>query len=171
MAGMVHQLIDVMKEQTERHTELYGLSLEEKDAIVKNDVAQLQNLLNLKNMVLSQTSRLEKQRISLVNDIAEVTGNAKDDITLSDVIEILKDRPEEQELLRESGTALRESVEKLKEINDLNKSLIESSLEFVEYSLNALRSTIAPEPPEYPTMKKQPLDDDAGSAGTFNTTS
>ncbi|MCL1845408.1 MAG: flagellar protein FlgN [Defluviitaleaceae bacterium] len=170
MAGMVHQLISVMKEQTERHTELYGLSLEEKDAIVKNDVEQLQSLLNLKNMVISQTGRLEKQRISLVTDIAEVTGNAKDDITLSDVVEILKDRPEEQEMLKDAGEKLRESVEKLKEINDLNKSLIESSLEFVEYSLNALRSTIAPEPVEYPTMKK-PLADDASNAGTFDKTS
>ncbi|MCL2356426.1 MAG: flagellar protein FlgN [Defluviitaleaceae bacterium] len=169
MAGMVHQLINIMKEQTERQTELYGLSLEEKEAIVKNDIEQLQNLLGLKNMVLSQTHRLEKQRIALVEDIADVTGNKKDDIALSDVIEILKDKPEEQEELREVGNALRESVEKLKEINEVNKSLIESSLEFVEYSLNALRSTIAPEPVEYPTLKK-PLADENGGAGTYNTT-
>lgn len=167
MAGMIDQLVDVMKEQTERHNELYGLSLEEKDAIVKNDIETLQNLVNLKNMVISQTNKLEKQRVSLVNDIAEVTGCKGDDLSLADVIEILKNRPKEQEKLREAGTALRESVEKLKEINDLNKSLLESSLEFVEYSLNALRSTIAPEPTPYPAMKK-PFADEAGDTGTFN---
>ncbi|MDR0273533.1 MAG: flagellar protein FlgN, partial [Clostridiales bacterium] len=131
VAGMIDQLVDVLKNQTERHNELYGLSLEEKDAIVKNDIESLQNLVKLKNMVISQNNRLEKQRISLVNDIAEVTGNKKDDISLADVIEILKEQPAEQEKIREAGTALRESVNKLKEVNDLNKSLLESSLEFV----------------------------------------
>lgn len=168
MAGMINQLVDVMNEQTERHTELYGLSLEEKDAIVKNDIDTLQNLVNLKNMVISQNNRLEKQRVALVKDIAEVTGHKSDNISLADVIEILKEQPAEQEKLRESGNKLKEAVNKLKEINDLNKSLLESSIEFVEYSLNALRSTIAPEPPEYPT-RIQPPDD--GNSGTFDATS
>jgi flagellar biosynthesis/type III secretory pathway chaperone len=167
MAGMIDQLVDVMKQQTERHNELYGLSLEEKDALIQNDIETLQNLVNLKNMVISQNNRLEKQRISLVKDIAEVMGHKiTDELALSDVIEILKDQPTEQEKLREAGTALRESVNKLKEINDLNKTLLESSLEFVEYSLNALRSTISPEPPEYPTKIQS---NDGGNTGTFNT--
>jgi flagellar biosynthesis/type III secretory pathway chaperone len=168
MAGMIDQLADVMMEQAERHNELVGLSLEEKDAIIQNDIETLQKLVNLKNMVLSQNSRLEKQRISLVNDIAEVTGNKKGDLSLADVIEILKDQPQEQEKLRESGNTLREAVGKLKEVNELNKSLLESSIEFVEYSLNALRSTISPEPPEYPTKMQQMSGD---GAGTFNATS
>jgi flagellar biosynthesis/type III secretory pathway chaperone len=164
---MIDQLTDVMKQQTERHNELYGLSLEEKDAIIANDIESLQKLVNLKNMVISQNSRLEKQRISLVNDIAEVTGNKKDDLSLSDVIDILKDQPAEQEKLREAGNGLKESVEKLREVNELNKSLLESSIEFVEYSLNALRSTLAPEPPEYPTGMKQGGASD--ESGIFNT--
>ena len=165
MAGMIHQLAGVMNEQTERHTELYGLSLEEKDAIIKNDIETLQNLVNLKNMVISQNSRLEKQRISLVNDIAEVMGHKNTDMSLADVIEILKEQPQDQEILREAGTRLREAVTKLKEVNDTNKSLLESSIEFVEYSLNALRSTIEPELPEYPTRIPSA---DTGGAGTFD---
>jgi flagellar biosynthesis/type III secretory pathway chaperone len=164
MPGMIDQLADVMKEQTERHNELHGLSLEEKDAIIQNDIDALQNLVNLKNMVISQNNRLEKQRISLVNDIAEVMGQKSDDLSLSDVIEILTD-PADQEKLREAGTILRESLNRLKEINDINKSLLESSIEFVEYSLNALRSTIAPEHPEYPT---RPSAGGGDGAGTFN---
>jgi flagellar biosynthesis/type III secretory pathway chaperone len=167
MPGMLDQLADVMKEQTERHNELHGLSLEEKDAIIQNDIDALQNLVNLKNMVISQNSRLEKQRISLVKDIAEVMGHKGSDLSLADVIEILTDDAD-KEKLRIAGTDLRESVNRLKEINDINKQLLESSIEFVEYSLNALRSTIAPEHPEYPT---RPVTGTSGSdsAGTFNT--
>ncbi|MCL2225813.1 MAG: flagellar protein FlgN [Defluviitaleaceae bacterium] len=167
MAGMIDQLVDVMKQQTERHTELHGLSLEEKDAIIQNDIDTLQNLVNLKNMVISQNSRLEKQRITLVNDIAEVMGHKGTDLSLADVIDIMKDQPADQEKLREAGTNLKESVIKLKEANDINKSLLESSIEFVEYSLNALRSTLEPEMPEYPTRIQPPPSSDG--AGTFNT--
>ncbi|MCL2840110.1 MAG: flagellar protein FlgN [Defluviitaleaceae bacterium] len=166
MAGMITQLIDVMKEQVARHTELYGLSVEEKDAIVKNDIDELQKLVNLKNMVISQNNRLEKQRMSLTGDIAEVMGLPDKDLTFSQLIEMMEGKPEEAEL-RKVGTSLREIVEKLKEANDLNKELLDSAVEFVEYSLNALRSTIDPEPPEYPMVKKA---DGSGGTGSFNAT-
>ncbi|MCL1843313.1 MAG: flagellar protein FlgN [Defluviitaleaceae bacterium] len=169
MAGMIDQLMEVLSEQTERHTELVGLSLEEKDAIIQNDTDALQKLVNLKNMVITQSNRLEKQRLALVKDIAEVTGNANDDLTLADVIDILKDQPEEQKKLREAGNRLKEAVGQLKEVNDVNKDLLETSIEFVEYSLNALRSTISPEPAEYPVRMQSPGGNDG--AGTFNTTS
>ncbi|MCL2217903.1 MAG: flagellar protein FlgN [Defluviitaleaceae bacterium] len=165
MAGMITQLVAVMKEQIERHTELYGLSLEEKDAIVHNDIDQLQKLVNLKNMVISQNNRLEKQRVSLVGDIAEVLGLPDKDLSLSQLIELMAGKPEEEEL-KEVGMQLRDIVEKLKEINDLNRELLDSAIEFVEYSLNALRSTIAPEPPEYPAAKAKA--DGSGGASSFN---
>jgi len=167
MAGMITQLVDVMKQQVERHTELYGLSLEEKDAIVQNDVEQLQKLVNLKNMVISQNNRLEKQRISLVNDIAEVLGHSEKDLSLAQLMEIMEGKPEQAEL-KEVGTQLKDIVEKLKEINDLNKELLDSALEFVEYSLNALRSTMEPEPPDYPMVKGTKADGSTG-ASSFNT--
>jgi len=165
MAGMITRLIDVMNQQVDRHTELYGLSVEEKDAIVQNDIETLQKLVNLKNMVISQNNRLEKERMSLVNDIAEVLAVENKDLSLGELIEILDGKPE-QEPLREVGTRLREVVFQLKEVNDINKSLLESSIEFVEYSLNALRSTLEPEHVEIPTTKgKRPGGD---STGSFN---
>ena len=163
MAGMITQLIEVMNQQVERHTELYGLSLEEKDAIVHNDIENLQKLVNLKNMVISQNNRLEKQRMSLVNDIAEVLALKNKDLTFGELIEIMDGKPE-QEDLREVGTRLRDIVEKLKEANDVNKSLLEGAIEFVEYSLNALRSTIEPEPVDIPTLKgRKPAGEGSGA--------
>ena len=166
MAGMINQLIEVMNEQAERHSELLGLSVEEKDAIIQNDVDTLQKLVNLKNIVISQNNRLEKKRITLVNDIAEVLGHGKKDIDLSELIELLDGQAEQAEL-REVGARLRQIVTELKEANDLNKELLESALEFVDYSLNALRSTIAPEPPAYPTNIRGKGGEEI--AGTFDT--
>jgi len=162
---MVNQLIDVMNEQVERHKELHGLSLEEKDAIIKNDIETLQKLVNLKNMVISQNNRLEKQRISLVADIAEVLGLKGQELDLAALVDLL-DGQVEQAGLREVGKRLKEIVTELKEVNDINKELLETAIDFVEYSLNALRSTLMPEPAEYP-LKGQSGDD---GKGTFNAT-
>ena len=152
MAGMITNLIEILNEQTERHTELLGLSNEEKDAIVQNDIDTLQKLVNLKNIVISQNNKLEKKRLSLVADIAEVLALKDKDIDIKALADMLEGKPEQAELM-EAGKKLRDVVIELKEINDLNKELLENALGFVEYSLNALRSVISPEPAEVPIGK------------------
>jgi len=149
MAGMINQLIEIMNEQNERHEELLGLSLEEKDAIIQNDTDTLQNLVNLKQMVISQNNRIEKKRLSLVADIAEVLGQSKKDLDLGELIDLLEGQ-KEQARLKESGERLREIVYKLKDANDVNRELLNAALEYVNYSLNALQSTISPEPTMMP---------------------
>ena len=144
MAGMITELIAIMNEQVERHSELYGLSLEEKDAILQNDIETLQKLIDLKSMVISQNNRLEKKRLSLVYDIAEVLALPNKDLSFSELLQVLEGKPEQDEL-RNVGERLRDGLHKLKEANDINKELLETSIEFVQYSLNALRSTISPE--------------------------
>ena len=164
MAGMMEQLLELMEEQIERHNELLGLSLEEKDAIISNDIETLQKLVNLKNIVISQNNKLEKKRLSLINDISTVMASDKTDIDLTELIEFMKGRPEEENL-KDVGRRLRAVVNELKEANDLNKDLLEQALMFVEYSLNALRTTLAPEV-NVPVGK--PSADDV-SFGTFDT--
>jgi len=149
MAGMITQLVEIMQEQSERYNELLGLTLEEKDILVKNEVEELQKLTNLKNLVVTQNNRLEKKRIALVNDIAEVMGSNEKDIELAKLIEIIGDQPESAQL-EEIGVTLRETLQKLKDANDLNRQLLESSIEYLEYSINMVRSSVNPEPLEFP---------------------
>lgn len=149
MAGMITQLVDIMKEQAQRYDELLGLTLEEKDVLIKNEVEELQKLTNLKNIVITQNNRLEKKRIELVNDISEVMGHTKKDIDLAELIEIVGDQPESVEL-KAVGEQLRETLHKLKEANGINRQLLESSIEYLEYSMNMVQSSANPEYLEYP---------------------
>ena len=166
MAGMITNLIEILNEQTERHRELLGLSIEEKDAIVENDIDTLQKLVNLKNIVISQNNKLEKKRVSLVRDIAEVLAYKEKEIDIKTLSEMLEGKPEQKELI-EAGQQLKSVVLELKEINDLNKDLLENALGFVEYSLNALRSTINPEPTMVPTGPRNT--DSSDFSGLFDT--
>ena len=168
MAGMITNLIEILNEQTERHSELLGLSIEEKDSIVQNDIETLQKLVNLKNIVISQNNKLERKRIALVADIAEVLALKDKNIDIKALADLLEGKPEQAELI-EAGRKLREVVVELKEVNDLNKELLENALGFVEYSLNALRSAISPEPTMMPTSK--PILQEGNVSGVFDTRS
>ena len=168
MAGMITNLIKILNEQTERHTELLGLSIEEKDAIVQNDIETLQKLVNLKNIVISQNNKLEKKRLSLMADIVEVLALKDKDIDIKALADLLEGKPEQAELI-EAGKKLRDVVIELKEVNDLNKELLENALGFIEYSLNVMRTAISPEPTPIPIGK--PINNPGGSASMFDTRS
>jgi len=149
MAGMITQLVEIMNEQAERYNELLGLSFEEKDILINNEVEELQKLTNLKNIVVTQNNRLEKKRIALVESIAEAMGRTDKDIDLAKLVEIIGDQPEAEQL-ETIGKQLKETLHKLKEANDLNRQLLESSIEYLEYSINMVRSSVNPEPLEFP---------------------
>ena len=153
MAGMIDQLIVILNEQHTRCEELLGLALEKKDVIVQNDIEQLQKITNLENMVISQNNRLERQRVSLTDDISEVLGKRGQLNELSAMVDAMEGQPQ-QAPLREIGTKLREILDKLKEANDFNKMLIENALDYVNYSLNVIRTADQAEAPEYPDTIK-----------------
>ena len=137
---MLSDLINILKEQTKRFEELKGLALEKKDIIIKNDIDELQKITNLESIVVTQTNRLEKKRMAITSDIAMVLGKQGEELDLKTLEELLPDQPEKAELA-EVGRQLRSVIQELKEANELNNSLIQNALEFVEYSLNVIRST------------------------------
>jgi flagellar biosynthesis/type III secretory pathway chaperone len=149
MAGMINQLIDILGEQATRCEELLGLAKEKKDVIIQNDIDELQKITNLENMVISQNNRLERQRISLAADIAEVLGKRGQVLDLAALIECMAGQPQ-QEPLREAGDRLRGILAELKEHNDFNNLLIQNALEYVNYSLNLIRTSAQLAGPEYP---------------------
>jgi flagellar biosynthesis/type III secretory pathway chaperone len=158
MAGMMQQLLEVMNEQAQRYEELHGLSLEKRDVLVKNDVEELQKITNLENLVVSQNNRLEKKRLSLVQDIAEVLGHGSNDMDLATLIGLMEGKPEQEEL-RAIGNRIRETLNKLKDVNTLNGELLESSLEYIEYSMNLMRSSMQQGVPTYSLKDGQITED------------
>jgi flagellar biosynthesis/type III secretory pathway chaperone len=158
MAGMVSQLLDILSEQTQRYEELLGLSTEKRDAIVKDDIEYLQKITNLENIVVSQTQKLERKRLEIMKDIADVMGKRNVELTLEALVGLL-DGQEEQKKLKEAGKRLRNILDELAAVNDLNASLIQNALEYIEYSVNVMQSSINQNPTMY-TVKGGKLKED-----------
>ena len=143
MAGMIDQLTAILSEQAQRYEELLGLAHEKKDIIVQNDIEALQKITHLENMVISQNKRLEKQRLALAVDIADVLGRRGQDLDIGTLLSLIDGQPGQAEL-KAAGDRIREILAQLKEANDFNNSLIQNALDYIEYSLNMIRSSDQP---------------------------
>ena len=166
MAGMIDQLAEIMEEQAQKYGELLGLSEEKKEAIIKNDISTLQKLTNLENMVISQNNRLEKKRLSLGKDIAEVLGKKEDELDLNTLISLLPDQTD-KDMLKNVGDRIREVVSNLKLANEQNNNLIQNALDYIEYSVNVMRSAANPERSKVPIVNGNISD----ASGSFDTKS
>jgi len=144
MAGMLEDLINILKKQNTHHEQLLGLSLEKKDVIIKNDLEQLQKITSLENILISRNQKLEKNRLELMNDIANVLNLNAESLTVQALAEHIHNQPEAAELTR-AGDAARETLRHLRDVNDANKLLIDNSLDYIDYTINVIRSvTLAP---------------------------
>lgn len=81
MAGLVFDLIDVLEEQQKYYDELLILSEKKTVLIVNNDTEGLKEITSSENSVVGKIQKLEKSRIALVYDIANVINENPQNIT------------------------------------------------------------------------------------------
>lgn len=148
MAGLINGLINILGEQNELYTQLVELSKEKKDVLIKNDIDALQKINSSENAIVGRSQRLERSRISTLHDIASVLNQSPDTLTLSALADLIEGQPEYQDLITISD-GLRTTIETLKEANDLNNTLIQNSLAYVEFSMNVTHSYMEQTPTTY----------------------
>lgn len=141
MAGLINQLIDTLKKQKEIYLQLLDSAFEKKQIIIKNNIEELQAITDQENILVGKSLRLDKERIQYFEDIAFVLNKNKDDMTLSYLVELIEGQAEYEELLQLKNDIFG-ILEKLKKINQQNEDLINYSLEYVEYSMNLIRSAL-----------------------------
>ena len=143
MSGLVYELMDTLDKQIVHFDELIALSTEKKDLIVNNDTSRLAAVTSAENAAVTKIQKLDKGRSAIMGDIANVLGQSSD-ITLTKLTELLKGQPEYERIFSLSELT-RERLEKLKALNDQNKILVDSSLEYINFTINAIRTSVLPE--------------------------
>jgi flagellar biosynthesis/type III secretory pathway chaperone len=148
MAGMINNLLEVLGQQAQTYEELYGLSQEKKDALVKDNINEIQKITDLENILLSQHGRIDKKRVQLMKDISLVLGVKDGSLDIPALINLLEGQNEQDEL-KQLRLRIRTALDKLAAANALNASLIENALDYIEYSLNVIRSSAMQEVQTY----------------------
>ncbi|NLK21796.1 MAG: flagellar protein FlgN [Epulopiscium sp.] len=141
MAGLIYDLIEVLEGEIGFYTILLKISKEKTDIIVSGDVLALQKLTKKEQEAVSQNIRLEKQRETIVGDIALVLNEKKEGLTITKLIEKLENTIEEKEKLKTIQKRINDLIIQLKQVNEQNKVLLNQSMEMINFTMNAIQST------------------------------
>lgn len=150
MASLMENLIDVLYKEANEYETLLGLSMKKTPIIVENNLEGLQKITDEEQEVVGRIQSLDKERISVTKDIANVLNMDVKTMKISDVVEVLNKRPEEQKKLQDAQKKLTDLAKQLQRVNNQNSMLIEQALELVGYEINLYQAMKrAPETANY----------------------
>lgn len=141
MASLMEELIDTLNAEEALYGQLIPVEEEKTRAIIKNDLDALQDIAVREHELVDRTSALESKREQVASDIATVLGKDPKTITLEQIIEVLKNQPEDQKKLQNIHDRLRKTISQLQHVNNQNKELLKEAMDMVEYNMNVIRST------------------------------
>lgn len=141
MASLIEDLISILVQENETYSNLIPIAEQKTQVIVKEDLILLQSITNEEQLFLTKISNLEKRREAAVMNIGTVISKSPGTLNIASIIKILEKQPEEQRQLSIIHDNLKKTIQRLVEINNHNKSLIEQSLEMIEFNVNFIQST------------------------------
>ncbi|MDF2944206.1 MAG: hypothetical protein K0S01_3064 [Herbinix sp.] len=141
MASLIDELIDILEKEYEVYQQLIPIADEKTQVIVKNDLTSLQDITGKEQISIDRINALENKREAVMVNIKTVINRKAGDFNLKTLIELMEKQPKEQKALSVIHDNLKRSVQRLVEINSRNKSLIQQSLEMIEFNMNFIQST------------------------------
>lgn len=130
------ELLSVMQEQESICRRLLELANNERVALTRGSIDDLERTTAEKAGLVSQMERLESKRRNLARGVATLVG-LSGDCTLMDIATRLE--PKDADLLLRVRTNVMDTVSSLRETNDINLALMMKSLELVKESIKELR--------------------------------
>lgn len=140
MASLMENLIGVLQQECVEYNGLLELSSRKTPIIVAGDLDNLQKITDEEQEWVGRIASLEKKRVEVTADIANVLNKDVTTMKLKDLVQILSARPAEQKQLSDACEGLREAVYQVRAVNEQNQELIQHSLELVEFDMNLLQS-------------------------------
>lgn len=141
MASLMEELIATLRQEQEAYQELLPVVEQKTQAIIANDLKQVQDITEYEQAAIGKISGMEQKRTEIMKNISVVLNKKMDDLTLPNLIKLLDRQPQEQQTLGQIHKELTEVLKRLSEVNGHNKNLIEQSLEMISYNMNLLQST------------------------------
>lgn len=141
MASLIEELIITLEKENEIYTNLLPVQEKKKKVIIMNDLQALQEITAHEQEVIQQIGSLERKRQEVIKNIGTVLNRDPATLDLPALVEILSKQPEEKKRLSKVHDSLKATVHRLVDINKLNQSLIEESLDMIEFNLNFIQST------------------------------
>ena len=150
MASLMENLIDILNEQYDAYSALVELSKKKTPIIVQGSLEELQKVTDEEQLAVDIVNNIDKKRIEIMKDIANVLNQDEKTLKLSDLVNIINTRPEEQAKLEEVRGKLIKVGKELKNVNERNKELLENALEMIDFDFNLIQAMkLAPQMGNY----------------------
>lgn len=141
MASLIDELVGILEQEYESYQQLLPIAMEKTQVIVKNDINALQEITAKEQLVVDRINSMERKRNEVMSNIKTVLGKKAETMKLASLIQLLEKQPKEQKALSKVRDNLKSAVIQLTEVNDRNKTLIQQSLEMIEFNMNFIQST------------------------------
>lgn len=136
MASLIEELIDTLEMENREYEELLAISKEKTNVIISGDIERLKEMVAMEQERTDKLASLEQKRIINVSDIATVLSKDVEALTIKNIIELLKGQEKEQKRLAVIHDKLQITLNDMVVINEINKELINDSLELIEFNIN-----------------------------------
>jgi len=144
MKSLLVELTVVLRKEVDQYRRLLALVREERGRVVRSELAGLLEVVQEKEAITRGLAQLEAFRSSLVDQLAVELGEGGLPLTLTRVTDLSSG--EIGRTLRALRVEFCEVVDLLRAANDVNRTLLDRSLEFVQGSLELLRAVMAGTP-------------------------
>ena len=141
MASLIQELIQTLTAEENIYKELIPIATNKTKVIIDNDLASLQKITDQEQLMVEKINVLERKREEVIVNIGTVINRDPSTLTMKVIVSLLSKQPEEQKELSSIHDSLKSTVTTLITINDRNKSLIQQSLEMIEFNMNLIQST------------------------------
>ena len=146
----MEDLISILEQEDSLYEDLLKLSMSKTPVLISGDLEALSRITEDEQEIVNKVNALDKKREEGMKDIANVLGKDVKTLKLTDMIDVLRSRPAEQNRLAAIYDKLSDTIGQMKRTNEQNKELIESSLEMVQFDMNVLQAyKAAPETANY----------------------
>lgn len=141
MASLIEELITTLQQENDVYKEMIPIAKEKSNIIANNDLLALQEITDKEQVFVEKVMMLDKKREEIIGNIATVLCKDAKTLKIQEIIKLLEAQPKEQEKLSSVHVNLKNSINELMEFNNHNKSMIEQSLEIIEFNMNFIQST------------------------------
>lgn len=150
MASLMENLIIILNDECQSYENLLELSESKTPVIISGNLDELARITDEEQIVVAKINHIENQRQTAFNNIANVINRDVNTLKLGDLVDMLSQRPEEQQRLAKVHDRLSTVVRSVKRVNDQNRELLKDAMEMVDFNLNILQAMkTAPETANY----------------------
>ncbi|GKX28484.1 hypothetical protein SH1V18_09640 [Vallitalea longa] len=140
MASLIEDLITTLEKEKNCYEDLLSIGEEKTETIIQGDITTLNELTNREQEIAGSVIKTDRKREEIIDDIAIVTNKNAEELTISNLADLLVKQEQEHIKLNNLKDEIKEIVEKLQRINDRNKILLKESLDYIDFTMNAIQS-------------------------------